>query len=74
MRYKSIHVLYNTGCTCCTNCSKCSDYCLAFVQLEHFIGHLHSSTVNQIFPNIADGFSDTIPAMREQTVKVRLLT
>ncbi len=39
-------------------------------QLEHFIGHLHSSTVNQIFPKIADGFSDTIPAMREQTVKV----
>ncbi|KAL1501027.1 hypothetical protein ABEB36_006432 [Hypothenemus hampei] len=39
-------------------------------QLDHFIGHLQSSTVNdQIFPQIAHGFMDTNPTIREQTVK-----
>ncbi|CAH1116733.1 unnamed protein product [Phaedon cochleariae] len=39
-------------------------------QLEHFIGHLQASTVNdQIFPQIAHGFMDTNPTIREQTVK-----
>ena len=33
--------------------------------------HLKPSTVDeQIFPHVALGFGDTIPAMREQTVKV----
>lgn len=41
-------------------------------QLEHFIGHLQAATVNdQIFPQIAHGFMDTNPTIREQTVKVR---
>ena len=40
-------------------------------QLEHFIPHLQPSTVNnQIFPHVANGFSDTVPVMREQTIKV----
>lgn len=40
-------------------------------QLEFFIGHLQASTVNdQIFPQIAHGFMDTNPTIREQTVKV----
>lgn len=39
-------------------------------QLEHFISHLQASTVNdQIFPQIAHGFMDTNPTIREQTVK-----
>ncbi|XP_034250810.1 N-terminal kinase-like protein [Thrips palmi] len=39
-------------------------------QLELFIGHLQSATVNdQIFPQIAHGFMDTNPTIREQTVK-----
>lgn len=43
-------------------------------QLEHFIGHLHSNTVNdQIFPQVAHGFMDTNPTIREQTVKVSRL-
>lgn len=42
------------------------------MQLEHFINHLQSATVNdQIFPQIAHGFMDTNPTIREQTVKVR---
>ena len=40
-------------------------------QLEHFISHLHSNTVNdQIFPQVAHGFIDTNSTIREQTVKV----
>ncbi|XP_031353468.1 N-terminal kinase-like protein isoform X2 [Photinus pyralis] len=40
------------------------------MQLEHFISHLQSGTVNdQIFPQIAHGFMDTNPTIREQTVK-----
>nr|XP_022904502.1 N-terminal kinase-like protein isoform X1 [Onthophagus taurus] len=39
-------------------------------QLEFFIGHLQASTVNdQIFPQVAHGFMDTNPTIREQTVK-----
>ncbi|CAH0550341.1 unnamed protein product [Brassicogethes aeneus] len=39
-------------------------------QLEYFIGHLQSGTVNdQIFPQVAHGFMDTNPTIREQTVK-----
>lgn len=34
------------------------------------LGHLQASTVNdQIFPQIAHGFMDTNPTIREQTVK-----
>ena len=34
--------------------------------------HLLPSTVNdQIFPHIAHGYGDTVPAIRELTVKVR---
>ena len=39
-------------------------------QLEHFAGHLQASTVNdQIFPQIANGFLDANPTIREQTVR-----
>ncbi|XP_059478001.1 N-terminal kinase-like protein [Neocloeon triangulifer] len=39
-------------------------------QLELFISHLQPSTVNdQIFPQLANGFMDTNPTIREQTVK-----
>ena len=39
--------------------------------MEHFIDHLQQSTIsNQIFPQIANGFSDTVPLVREQTIKV----
>ncbi|XP_017769232.1 PREDICTED: N-terminal kinase-like protein [Nicrophorus vespilloides] len=39
-------------------------------QLEYFIGHLQAGTVNdQIFPQVAHGFMDTNPTIREQTVK-----
>lgn len=39
-------------------------------QLEYFIGHLQTPTVNdQIFPQVAHGFMDTNITIREQTVK-----
>lgn len=39
-------------------------------QLEHFIDHLQANTINdQIFPQIVNGFMDTNPTIREQTVK-----
>lgn len=39
-------------------------------QLEHFIDHLQANTINdQIFPHIVNGFMDTNPTIREQTVK-----
>ena len=42
------------------------------LQLENFIDHLQPSTVNdQIFPHVSTGFTDTVPALREQTIKVR---
>uniref|UniRef100_A0A182MPZ9 N-terminal kinase-like protein n=1 Tax=Anopheles culicifacies TaxID=139723 RepID=A0A182MPZ9_9DIPT len=41
-------------------------------QLDLFISHLQPNVVNdQIFPQIAHGFLDTNPTIREQTVKVR---
>lgn len=41
-------------------------------QLELFINHLQPQVVNdQIFPQVAHGFLDTNPTIREQTVKVR---
>lgn len=42
-------------------------------QLDNFVQHLKQSTVDeQIFPHVALGFGDTVPAMREQTVKVKI--
>uniref|UniRef100_A0A1B6CN54 N-terminal kinase-like protein n=1 Tax=Clastoptera arizonana TaxID=38151 RepID=A0A1B6CN54_9HEMI len=39
-------------------------------QLEHFIDHLQANTINeQIFPQVMNGFMDTNPTIREQTVK-----
>jgi SCY1-like protein 1 len=39
-------------------------------QLEFFISHMQPNVVNeQIFPQIAHGFLDTNPTIREQTVK-----
>ena len=43
-------------------------------QLDQFIEHLQPLTVNeQIFPHVSIGFSDTLPAMREQTIKVNCI-
>lgn len=43
-------------------------------QMEMFVKHLQPSVVNnQIFPCVSSGFGDTLPAMREQTVKAMLL-
>ncbi|KAI5706113.1 N-terminal kinase-like protein [Diaphorina citri] len=40
------------------------------LQLEHFIGHVPDAIVNeQIFQQVALGFLDTNPTIREQTVK-----
>jgi len=42
-------------------------------QLDLFVDHLQPSTVNdQIFPHVSSGFSDTLPAMKEQTIKVSI--
>ncbi|KAJ8672982.1 hypothetical protein QAD02_004243 [Eretmocerus hayati] len=39
-------------------------------QLDRFVNHLQSVTVNEaIFPQVARGFLDTNPAVREQTIK-----
>ena len=39
--------------------------------MDKFVHHLQPALVNdQVFPNVATGFGDTLPAMREQTVKV----
>lgn len=39
-----------------------------------FSDHLQPSTVNdQIFPQVANGFMDTNPTIREQTVKVQFI-
>ncbi|XP_034941387.1 N-terminal kinase-like protein [Chelonus insularis] len=39
-------------------------------QLDRFVSHLQPSTVNDaIFPQVARGFLDTNPAVREQTIK-----
>ena len=55
------------------NCWFISLFLLSYdnAQLDQFIDHLQPATVNdQIFPHIATGFSDTVPALREQTIKV----
>lgn len=39
--------------------------------MEQFIQYLNEAAVNsQIFPHVVHGFTDTNPAIREQTVKV----
>ncbi|XP_053985975.1 N-terminal kinase-like protein [Hylaeus anthracinus] len=39
-------------------------------QLDRFVDHLQPATVNEaIFPQVARGFLDTNPAIREQTIK-----
>lgn len=53
-------------------------FCLFFLlsfscptQMEQFIQYLNEAAVNsQIFPHVVHGFTDTNPAIREQTVKV----
>jgi hypothetical protein len=43
-------------------------------QLDNFVQYLQPAVVNdQIFPNVAMGFGDTVPAMREHTIKVSFL-
>lgn len=43
--------------------------------LVHFIGHLQPQVVNeQIFPNVAIGFLDTNPYIRDQTIEVNAKT
>lgn len=42
--------------------------------MEQFIQYLNEAAVNsQIFPHVVHGFTDTNPAIREQTVKVLVL-
>lgn len=44
---------------------------LSVLQMEQFIQYLNEAAVNsQIFPHVVHGFTDTNPAIREQTVKV----
>lgn len=43
--------------------------------MEQFIQYLNEAAVNsQIFPHVVHGFTDTNPAIREQTVKVIALS
>eukprot|EP00057_Strongylocentrotus_purpuratus_P035064 XP_797578.2 PREDICTED: N-terminal kinase-like protein [Strongylocentrotus purpuratus] len=43
-------------------------------QMDQFIEHLQPAVVNdQIFPHICHGFNDTVPVIRENTVKAMLL-
>lgn len=43
--------------------------------MEQFIQYLDEPTVNtQIFPHVTHGFLDTNPAIREQTVKVSVVS
>lgn len=38
--------------------------------MPKFIDHIPNKTVtNQVFPNVATGFTDTVPIIREQTIK-----
>ncbi|KAI7906564.1 uncharacterized protein BX663DRAFT_427236 [Cokeromyces recurvatus] len=42
--------------------------------MPKFISHMSNKMVtNQVFPNIATGFTDTVPIIREQTIKSILL-
>lgn len=44
---------------------------MSLSQMEQFIQYLNEAAVNsQIFPHVVHGFTDTNPAIREQTVKV----
>ena len=39
--------------------------------MEQFVEYLNTDVVNkQIFPSVAQGFMDTVPLVREQTLKV----
>lgn len=43
-------------------------------QIEEFIDHIQPSVVNnQIFPNVAQGFMDTNPTIRDHTIKVSMV-
>eukprot|EP00117_Sycon_ciliatum_P002971 scpid30799/ scgid7961/ N-terminal kinase-like protein; SCY1-like protein 1 len=43
-------------------------------QLDQFVEHLQPNIVNEkIFPHVALGFNDTVPVMREHTIKSMLL-
>lgn len=43
-------------------------------QMDQFVEHLQPAVVNdQIFPHICHGFNDTVPMIRESTVKAMLL-
>lgn len=47
---------------------------ISLVNCFFFPDHLQPSTVNdQIFPQVANGFMDTNPTIREQTVKVQFI-
>ena len=47
---------------------------VSLFQLDNFVQYLQPAVVNdQIFPNVAMGFGDTVPAMREHTIKVSFL-
>ncbi|ORX99329.1 ARM repeat-containing protein, partial [Basidiobolus meristosporus CBS 931.73] len=42
--------------------------------LAHFVDHLDKKTVNnQIFPNFASGFTDSVPVLREHTLRAVLM-
>ena len=61
-------------CIVCVFVSVCvfMDCVCVCLQIEFFVEHLTPNVVNdQIFPNIASGFMDTNPVVRESTVKVR---
>ena len=41
--------------------------------MNRYVEHIRTSTAsNDIFPSVALGFTDTVQAVREETVKVRL--
>jgi len=45
-------------------------YLLIVLQMELFINYLQPNVVNEIFPQIVQGFLDSNSTIREQTVKV----
>ena len=43
--------------------------------MENYAQHLRTSTASkEIFPNVALGFTDSVAAVREETVKVKIIT
>ena len=43
--------------------------------MENYAQHLRTSTASkEIFPNVALGFTDSVAAVREETVKVSIIT